>query len=135
MGDDGRPRAARQKPEGTATELDNMAQGWSAYIKVTPWGLGFSITQEALEDNLYHDLIEIGSRELVGSFEHAKEIIHASHFNFAFNSSYTGGDGQPLASVSHPSVYPTAPSYRNTLTVQADFSETSVEQAIIDIAG
>lgn len=126
--------AARQKPEGTATELDEMAQGWSVYIRVQTWGLGFSITQEAMEDNLYHDLVEVGSRELVQSFGHAKEIVHASHLNSAFNSTYAGGDGVALASLSHPSVYPTAAAYANTLAVQADLSETSLEQAIIDIS-
>jgi len=126
--------AARQKMEGGATELDEMAQGWSIYIRVQSWALGFSITQEAIEDNLYHDPVEIGSRELVQSFAHAKEIVHASHINNAFSSSYLGGDGKALAALDHPSVYPSVPAYRNTLTIQADFGEEALEQAIIDIS-
>lgn len=124
---------AKQKPEGTATELDAMAQGWSAYVKVVTWGLGFSITREAIEDDLYADPMEIGTRELVQSFAEAKEIVHASMLNFAFDSNYPMGDGVSLANLSHPTIGHDTPNYRNTLLVQADFSEASIEQAVIDI--
>lgn len=124
---------AKQKPEGTATELDSMAQGWSAYVKVVSWGLGFTITQEAIEDNLYGDPMEIGSRELVQSFAQAKEIVHASILNFGFDSNYPMGDGVSLFNTAHPTIGHDTPSYRNTLAVQADFSEDTIEQACIDI--
>ncbi len=126
--------AAKIKPEGSPVEFDAMSQGWSVFIRVQTWSLGFGVTQEAIEDNLYMSPVETGSRELVQSFAHAKEITHASHLNFAFDSNYAGGDGQPLISLAHPSAAPGHASYRNRPLVMADFSEEGLEQAIIDIS-
>ena len=95
--------------------------------------LAFSITEEAVEDNLYDSLSSRYTKALARSMANAKEVKGANVLNRAFNSSYTGGDGLELCSTAHLTVG--GGTYKNELSTAADLNETSLEQAMIDIAG
>ena len=94
--------------------------------------LAFSLTEEAVEDNLYDKLSGRYTKALARSMATTKQIKAAAILNGAFTTS-TGGDGVVLCSTAHPTV--SGPNLSNTLSTAADLSETSLEQALIDIAG
>ena len=100
------------------------------------YGKGFVITREQYEDNLYPKIGLRKAQALAFGMRQTKEINGANILNRAFNSSYTGGDGVELCSAVHPHFYQTAGSsstWQNELSTAADLSETSLEQACIDI--
>lgn len=122
---------ASVKPEGENIKYDDMAQSWvKRYAHIT-YGLGFVITREAVEDNLYMKLAEQRSKRLAFSMRQTKENVAANVLNRAFNSSYTGADGLELCSTAH--LLAKGGTFKNELTTAADLSEASLEQACIDI--
>lgn len=119
------------KPEGENISYDEMAQGFlKRYTHVT-YGLGFILTREMIEDNLYMKLAEQRSKALAFSMRQTKENVAANVLNRAFNSSYTGADGVELCSTAH--LKSKGGTFKNELTTAADLSEASLEQCIIDI--
>ena len=123
--------AAPVKNEGSAIAYDNGQEAWTARYNHETIALGFSLTEEAIEDNLYDTLSSRYTKALARSMATTKQIKAAAILNGAFTTS-TGGDGKPLCATDHPTL--SGPDLRNELSVSADLSETSLEQALIDIA-
>ena len=119
------------KPEGSSINYDAATETFTARYTHETLALAFSITEEAIEDNLYDRLASRYTKALARSMANAKQVKAANVLNRAFNSSYTGGDGLELCSLAHVIVSGTE---QNELTTAADLNETSLEQAMIDIA-
>jgi len=123
--------AAPVKNEGAAIAYDNAQEAFTARYNHETIALGFSITEEAIEDNLYDRLASRYTKALARSMANTKQVTAANVLNNGFSSTYPGGDGSALFSTSHATI---AGSFSNTLATQADLNETSLEQALIDIA-
>ena len=121
---------AQIKPEGSGVTFDNAQETFTARYTHNTIALAFSITEEAIEDNLYDRLASRYTKALARSMANTKQVTAANVLNNAFSSSFPGGDGQPLLDQSHPTI---AGSFRNELTTAADLNETSLEQSLIDI--
>jgi hypothetical protein len=119
------------KTEGAGVSYDSAQEAFTARYTHETIALAFSLTEEAIEDNLYDRLAARYTRALARSMATTKQIIAASVLNGAFSTSI-GGDGVALCSTAHPTVG--GPNLSNTLATAADLSETSLEQALIDIA-
>ena len=119
------------KPEGQRINYDAATETFTARYTHETLALAFSITEEAIEDNLYDRLASRYTKALARSMANAKQVKAANVLNRAFNSSYTGGDGLELCSTAHTIV---AGTEQNELSTAADLNETSLEQALIDIA-
>lgn len=124
---------AQQKAEGASVSFDNGSEGWVARYQHHTYALAFAVTEEAVEDNLYADLIQIYGAELARALQHAKEVRGASVLNNAFSSSYPGGDGVSLCNASHP-LY-SGNTLSNVLTTASDPSEEAFEDALIQVDG
>jgi len=124
--------AAPTKGEGSAVSFDDAQEAYTARYTMETIALAFSITEEAVEDNLYDRLASRYTRALARSMSQTKQVKAASVLNNAFDSSFTGGDGVELCSTAHPLV--NGSTFRNELTTAADLNETSLEQSLIDIA-
>jgi len=122
---------ASVKPEGSSINYDSAQETFTARYTHETLALAFSITEEAIEDNLYDRLASRYTKALARSMANAKQVKAANVLNRAFNSSYTGGDGLELCSLAHVIVSGTE---QNELSTAADLNETSLEQAMIDIA-
>ena len=122
---------ASVKPEGTGVNYDTAQESFTARYTHETLALAFSITEEAIEDNLYDRLASRYTKALARSMANAKQVKAANVLNNAFDSSFTGGDGVELCSAVHPIV---AGTFKNELSTAADLNETSLEQALIDIA-
>ena len=124
---------APNKSEGGAISFDDAQETYTARYSHETIALAFSITEEAIEDNLYDRLAGRYTKALARSMAQTKHIKAASILNNAFTAGASaGGDGVAFMSASHPTVNGTQ---SNLLTVAADLNETSLEQALIDIAG
>jgi len=124
---------ATVKPEGMALSYDSMQQGFlKRYVHVT-YALGYVISREAIEDNLYIKLAQQRSEALARSMKQTKENVAANILNRAFNSSYTGADALELCSTAH--LLSKGGTFSNKIATAADLSEASLEQALIDISG
>ena len=124
---------APNKSEGGAISFDDAQETYTARYSHETIALAFSITEEAIEDNLYDRLAGRYTKALARSMAQTKQIKAASILNNAFTAGASaGGDGVAFMSASHPTVNGTQ---SNLLTVAADLNETSLEQALIDIAG
>ena len=124
--------SAPVKNEGSALVYDNAQEVWSARYTHETIALGFSITEEAMEDNLYDSLSARYTKSLARAMAYTKQVKGAAILNNAFSGSYLGGDGVALCSTSHPTVAGGVNS--NRPTTGADLNETSLEAAIIQIA-
>jgi hypothetical protein len=124
--------AAPVKAEGAAIAYDNAQEAWTARYNHETIALGFSITEEAVEDNLYDSLSKRYTKALARAMAYTKQVKAASVLNNGFSSSYAGGDGQALFSANHPLVSGGVNSNRLTAS---DLNETSLEAAVIQIAG
>ena len=125
--------AAPVKNEGNAIAYDNAQEAWTARYNHETIALGFSITEEAVEDNLYDSLSSRYTKALARAMAYTKQVKGAAVLNNAFTAGYTGGDGVVLCSTAHPLV--SGGTNSNTFTTQADLNETSLEAAVIQIAG
>ena len=126
--------AAPVKNEGSAIAYDNAQEAWSTRYTHETIALGFSITEEAVEDNLYDSLSARYTKSLARAMAYTKQVKAAAVLNNGFTNSaaYYGGDGVPLFSLSHPLV--SGGTNSNTPTTQVDLNETSLEAAVIQIA-
>jgi hypothetical protein len=124
--------AAPVKNEGSAMAYDNAQEAWSARYNHETIALGFSLTEEAIEDNLYDSLSGRYTKALARAMAYTKQVKAANVLNNGFTAGYTGGDGVTLFSTAHPLVSGGVNS--NTPATQADLNETSLENAVIQIA-
>lgn len=122
---------AAQKTEGDAVPYDDMSQGFVTRYNHVTYGLGFIITEEAIEDDQYMMMASRNAKSLAFSMRQTKEIVGANVYNRAFTSTYTGGDGKELCATDHPNV--SGGTWANELATAADISESAIEQAFIDI--
>ena len=122
---------ASVKPEGSSVNFDSATESFTARYTHETLALAFSITEEAIEDNLYDRLASRYTKALARSMANAKQVKAANVLNNAFDSSFTGGDGVELCSAVHPI---TGGTFKNELSTSADLNETSLEQSLIDIA-
>jgi hypothetical protein len=124
--------AAPVKNEGSAIAYDNAQEAWSTRYTHETIALGFSITEEAIEDNLYDSLSSRYTKSLARAMAYTKQVKAAAVLNNGFSSSYPGGDGVSLFNASHPLISGGVNS--NTPSTQTDLNETSLEAAVIQIA-
>ena len=124
--------AAPVKAEGSAIAYDNAQEAWTTRYNHETIALGFSITEEAIEDNLYDSLSARYTKGLARAMSYTKQVKAASVLNNGFSAAYPGGDGVALFSTQHPLV--NGERNANTPSTQADLNETSLEAAVIQIA-
>ena len=131
---------ASVKTEGSPITYDSSRQGFTSRYNHVVYALGFIITREIYEDDLYDVVGKQKASALAFSMRQTKEIIGANVYNRAFNTSYTGGDGATLVasaggggSSSHANI--AGGTWTNGVATAADLSEAALEQAVIDIAG
>jgi hypothetical protein len=124
--------AAPVKNEGAAIAYDNAQEAWTARYNHETIALGFSITEEAIEDNLYDALSARYTKSLARAMAYTKQTKAAAVLNNGFTAGFNGGDGVPLFSTQHPLVSGGVNS--NRPSVPADLNETSLEAAVIQIA-
>ena len=124
--------AAPVKNEGSAIQYDNAQEAWTTRYNHETIALGFAITEEAIEDNLYDSLSARYTKGLARAMAYTKQIKAAAVLNNGFSAQYVGGDGVALFSTSHPLV--NGGTNSNTPATQADLNETSLEAAVIQIA-
>ena len=120
------------KEEGSAITFDSAQETYTARYTMETIALAFSITEEAIEDNLYDRLASRYTKALARSMAQTKQIKAAAILNNAFSTSSPIGDGAALCSSAHPSL---TGNQRNQLSTPADLNETSLEQMLIDISG
>ena len=124
--------AAPVKDEGSAIAYDNAQEAWTARYNHETIAMGFSITEEAIEDNLYDSLSARYTKALARAMAYTKQVKGANILNRAFNSSYTFGDGVVLCSTAHPLV--SGGTNSNRPSTASDLNETSLEAAVIQIS-
>jgi len=124
--------AAPVKNEGTAISYDNAQEAWTARYNHETIALGFSITEEAIEDNLYDSLSARYTKGLARAMAYTKQVKAAAVLNNGYNAAYTGGDGVSLFSTAHPLV--NGGTNSNTFSTPSDLNETALEAAVIQIA-
>ena len=125
--------AAPVKNEGAAIAYDNGQEAWTARYNHETIAQGFSLTEEAIEDNLYDSLSGRYTKALARSMAYTKQVKAANVINNGFTAGYTGGDGKTLFATDHPLVSGGVNS--NRPSTNADLNETSLENAVIQIAG
>ena len=125
--------AAPKKNEGAAISYDNAQEAWTARYNHETIAMGFSVTEEAIEDNLYDSLSSRYTKALARAMAYTKQVKAAAILNNAFDSTYTYGDGVELCATNHPLV--SGGPNSNELATPADLNETSLEASIIQVAG
>ncbi len=125
--------AAPVKNEGQAIAYDNAQEAWTARYNHETIAMGFSITEEAVEDNLYDSLSARYTKALARGMAYTKQVKAASILNNGFTANYTYGDGVSLFSPVHPLV--NGGTNSNRPSTAADLNETALENAVIQIAG
>jgi len=124
--------SARVKPEGSGVAFDNAQETFTARYTNETIALAFAITEEAIEDNLYDRLASRYTKALARSMASTKQVKGAAPLNNGQSGgTFTSGDGVTLFNTAHPTI---AGTFSNTLATAADLNETSLEQALIDIA-
>ena len=124
--------AAPVKNEGSSIAYDNAQEAFTARYTHETIALGFSITEEAIEDNLYDSLSARYTKALARAMAYTKQVKAAAVLNNGFNSAFPGGDGVELFSTQHPLISGGVNS--NEPATPADLNETSLESAVIQIA-
>ena len=122
---------AAVKPEGQGVGYDDAQETFTARYTNETIALAFAITEEAIEDNLYDRLASRYTKALARSMANTKQVKAAAVLNNGFNANFAGGDGVALFATNHPTI---AGTFSNELAVASDLNETSLEQALIDIA-
>ena len=122
---------AAVKSEGAAVTFDSAQEAFTSRYTHETVALAFALTEEAIEDNLYDTIATRYTKALARSMANTKQIKGANVLNNGFSSSFPGGDGKELFATDHPSQ---SGDQKNELSTSADLSETSIEQALIDIA-
>ena len=125
--------AAPVKNEGSAISYDNAQEAFTARYNHETIALGFALTEEAIEDNLYDSLSARYTKGLARAMAYTKQVKAAAVLNNGFSSSFPGGDGVALFSTAHPLV--SGGTNSNTPATASDLNETSLENAVIQIAG
>tara|TARA_R100000315_G_scaffold59187_1_gene34809 strand:+ start:236 stop:1144 length:909 start_codon:yes stop_codon:yes gene_type:complete len=121
------------KGEGAAVTYDYAQETFTARYSHETVALAFSLTEEAIEDNLYDSISARYTKALARSMSQTKQVKAANVLNNGFSTSFPGGDGKPLMTTDHPTL--TAGDQSNEPSTAADLNETSLENAMIDIAG
>lgn len=116
------------KAEGAAVTFDDIQETWTSRYQMETVAIGFAVTKEAFDDDLYDNIARAKAQELGRSMADTKQVKAAAVFNRAFSTSYLGGDGKPLCSDTHPT---TGGTFDNHVAV--DFSEAALEDACIAI--
>ena len=124
--------AAPVKSEGSSIAYDNAQEAWTSRYNHETIALGFSLTEEAIEDNLYDSLSGRYTKALARAMAYTKQVKAANVLNNGFDSNYAGGDGQSLFSNAHPLVG--GGSNSNVPSTPTDLNETALENAVIQIA-
>ena len=119
------------KAQGAALQYDAGQEGYLSRLTNVTYALGYAITMEELQDNLYAEVSRRRAGDLAISMMQTKEVVAATVYDRAFNSSYPIGDGEPLISASHPTVGGSVQS--NLITVASDLSELALENLLIQI--
>jgi hypothetical protein len=125
--------SAPVKNEGAGVVFDQANETFTARYTHETIALAFSITEEAIEDNLYDRLAARYTRALARSMSNTKQVKAAAVLNQAQVTNVRGGDGVSLINSAHPLA--TGGTFSNVLSTPADLNETSLEQSLIDIAG
>ena len=120
------------KGEGAAVTYDYAQETFTARYSHETVALAFSLTEEAIEDNLYDSISARYTKALARSMSQTKQVKAANVLNNGFNSSFPGGDGKELFATDHPTL--TAGDQSNEPSTAADLNETSLENAMLDIA-
>jgi hypothetical protein len=121
------------KSEGQGVNYDSEIQGFTTRYTHIAYALGYIVTKEELDDNLYEQVSKRRAAALAMSFRQTKENIAANVYNRAFSSTYTGGDGKALCATDHPNT--AGGTWANKPTVDVDLSEAALEDACIAIMG
>ena len=124
--------SAQVKPEGSGVNYDDATESFTARYTHETIALAFAITEEAVEDNLYDKISSRYTKGVDRSMANGKQVKAGNVLNNGFSSSFTGGDGKELFATDHST---TGGNQKNELSTSADLNETSLEQALIDIAG
>ncbi len=122
---------ASVKPEGQGVTYEDAQETFTSRYTHETVALAFSLTEEAVEDNLYDKISTRYTKALARSMANTKQIKAAAILNNAFNNSFPGGDGKELCATDHPTL---SGDQKNELSTAADLNETSLEQMLIDIA-
>jgi hypothetical protein len=122
---------AQKKPEGSSISYDSHNQEYVVRYTHNTWGLGYIVTLEEIEDNLYQAKSFHRAKMLAFSMNQTKEINCANVLNFGTSATHPGGDGQPLFSTSHPTQ---SGNQANMLAASADFSESALEDVLTAIS-
>lgn len=120
-----------KKPEGQSAVYDSNSQGYVARFTHVAYAMGFIVTKEEKDDNLYAEVSMQRAESLAFSAAQTRENVGANVINRAFNSSFTGGDGKELLATDHPNAV--GGTFSNELSVGADLSEASLEDLAIQI--
>lgn len=121
----------REIAENAPVEFDSRSQGFVRRFTHSEYGLGFVISKNLIEDNQYKEIGLHNTEALAFSASVTKETVLANIYNRAFNAAYTGADGVAMCSTAHPNK--TGGTWSNKPAVDADLSESTLEQAVIDI--
>lgn len=119
------------KQQGAGVTYDSEVQGFTTRYTHVAYALGYIVTHEEMQDNLYTEVSMTRAEALARSFRQTKERVGANIYNRAFSSSYTGGDGVALCATNHPNT--SGGTYSNKLAVDADLSEAAIEDMVIQI--
>ena len=121
---------ATVKPQGGSINYDSDRQGYTKRYTHVVYGIGYIVTEEELDDNLYEEVSKQRAPDLAFSLRQTKELVVANMYNRAFSASYPGGDGKEWVATDHPTPYG---NQSNELTNAADLSEAAIEDLITQI--
>ena len=122
---------APQKSQGAPVQYDSEVQGFTTRYSHIAYALGYMVTHEEMQDNLYMEVSKSRTAALARGFRQTKERVAANIYNRAFMAGYLGGDGVVLCSTAHTNT--SGGTYSNKLAVDADLSESAMEDMIIQI--